>query len=100
MEEQPRSERNDYGAASDGSHPGGFWERWDRATKDSGSVKRNLAMLFGVMLALVLCIGAVGGAAALILGSVHAWPVAGTGIGLASVLTVASVQLRRKRPKS
>ena len=99
MEDQLPGAGNDDSAASGSSQSGGFWKRWDSATRDSGSVKRNLAVLFGVTLAAMLCIGAVGGAVALVLGSVHAWPVAGTGVGLASVLTALGIRLRRGHPK-
>jgi hypothetical protein len=104
MEEQiKRSMENGKRIDGDGRPPGGFWvvalAWWRIAVKDSGSVKRNLAMLFGVTLAVMLCIGSVGGAAALIIGSVRAWSVAGTGAGVATVLTAVGLQRRRKRRK-
>lgn len=80
---------------------GGFWVTagawWDSATRDSGSVKRNLAMLGGVTLAAVVCIWSVGGAIALIVGSVHVWSLTGAGVGAGSVLTVAVTRLHRRR---
>jgi|ERR1700761_2105346 hypothetical protein len=83
---------------------GGFWPTakawWDDATRDSGSVKRNLAMLSGVTLAAMLCIWSIGGAMALIVGSVHAWSLAGAGVGVASVLAGVGTRLHRKRRPS
>lgn len=70
---------------------------WDSATRDSGSVKRNLAMLGGVTLAAVVCIWSVGGAIALIVGSVHVWSLTGAGVGAGSVLAVAVTRLHRRR---
>jgi hypothetical protein len=102
-EKLKRMKNGDDSADSGGSPPDGFWVTakswWDGATRDSGSVKRNLAMLFGVTLAAMLCIWSVGGAIALIIGSVHVWSLAGTGVGAASVLMTAGIRLRRKRPK-
>lgn len=104
MAEQPkRSVENGKRVDVGSSPPEGFWviakSWWDGATMDSGSVKLNLAMLFGVTLAAMLCIWSVGGAIALIIGSVHVWSLAGTGVGVASALMAAGIQLRRKRPK-
>jgi hypothetical protein len=104
MEEQiRRSMENGRRIDANGCPPRGFWvvalAWWRLAVKDSSSVKRNLAMLFGVTLAVMLCIGSVGGAVALIIGSVHAWSVAGTGVSVASVLTAVGLQRRRKRRK-
>jgi hypothetical protein len=99
MAEELESTENSGG----GPAPESFWVTarawWDVATRDSGSVKRNLAMLGGVTVAVILCIWSLGGAIALIVGSVHVWSLAGTGVGAASVLSVAGIQWRRKRPK-
>ena len=84
-----------------GPASGGFWVTakawWDGATRDSVSVKRNLAMLGGVTLAAMLCIWSLGGALAIIVGSVHVWSMAGAGAGVASVLAALGIRLHRKR---
>jgi hypothetical protein len=56
-------------------------------------------MLFGVALVVVMCILSLGGAIALIVGATHAWPVAGMGAGLASVLAAVGIRLQRKRSR-
>ena len=97
MAEQLKSTENpDQGLA-----PGGFWVTanawWDGATRDSASVKRNLAMLGGVTLAAMLCIWSLGGVLAIIVGSVHVWSMAGAGAGVASVLAALGIRLHRRR---
>ena len=84
-----------------GGGPGGFWVTakawWEGATRDSASVKRNLAMLGGVTLAAILCIWSLGGVLAIILGSVHVWSMAGTGAGVASLLAALGIRQHRKQ---
>jgi hypothetical protein len=84
-----------------GPPPDGFWvvakAWWSDAVTDSNSVKRNLAMLFGVTLAAMLCIGSMGGAIALVIGSVHVWSLAGTGVSVATVLAAVGVRRRKRR---
>ena|ERR1700722_8053773 len=97
MAEQLKSTEN----PGEGPAPGGFWVTakawWDGATRDSASVKRNLAMLGGVTLAAMLCIWSLGGVLAIIVGSVHVWSMAGAGAGAASVLAALGIRLHRKR---
>lgn len=97
MAEKIRSTKNPGG----GSSPGGFWVTaqawWERATRDSASVKRNLAMLGGVTLAAILCIWSLGGVLAIIVGSVHLWSMAGVGAGVASVLAALGIRRHRRR---
>jgi heme A synthase len=70
---------------------------WERATRDSASVKRNLAVLGGVTLAAILCIWSLGGVLAIIVGSVHVWSMADVGAGVASVLAELGIRRHRKR---
>jgi hypothetical protein len=88
--------------------PQAFWatarDWWAGATTDSGSVKRNLAMLAGVTAAVLLCIWSVGGVLAIIVGSVHVWSLAGAGAGVSVASATATVWNRKRRrrrlPKS
>jgi hypothetical protein len=85
------------------SPPVSFWLTakawWGDAVRDAGSVRRNWAMLLGVTLAFVLCIWSVGGAVALIVGSVHVAALASAGVGVASALTAVGVRMHRRRPR-
>ena len=104
MDQQSKHPENPEGGSSEG-----FWVTakawWEGATKDDGSVERNLAFLKGFRWAVILWIWSIGGAVAIVVlvvvvvggHSGHAWSTVGVGAGVVSVLAALGIRLHRRR---